>query len=158
MRLIPLFILVVIASAVWSCGKSYTHEQVLDVPDTGWAYQDSLLATFDIADTAAIYDLHLLLEHGEDFPHQNFYVRIVTRFPDGQALSENLSLELANPSGMWLGECSSGGCQIDIPIQTGAYFSQPGSYQISIAQFSRNNPLLGVRRVTFALEEMEARR
>lgn len=158
MRFLPFLFLIATTAVAWSCGKSYIYEQTVEVSDAGWSYQDSLVATFDIADTSRIYDLHLLLEHSNDFPYQNFYVRIVTRFPDGQVLSENLSLELANRVGAWQGDCGSERCEIDIPIQTGAYFSQSGTYQISVAQFSRTNPLSGVHRVTFGLAEMEGRR
>ncbi|MEL7251084.1 MAG: gliding motility lipoprotein GldH [Bacteroidota bacterium] len=145
-------------SVLASCGPNFVHESALEIPETGWTYQDSLTAQFEIEDSLTIYNLHLLLEHDERFPFQNFYVQVHTKFPDGQRLSELVSLELANKVGRWLGECSSTTCQLDIPIQEGAYFNQIGEYQITIEQYSRRNPLPGVLEIGFAVEETKERR
>ncbi len=155
LRYIPLLVLL---SFLTACGPNYVYESHLEVPDTGWTYQDSLVAQFTIEDSLTIYNLHLQLEHNEEFPFQNFYVQMHTQFPDGQRLSEMVSLELADKGGMWLGECGSGACTLDIPIQQGAYFNQIGEYQLTIEQYSRRDPLPGILSVHFALEETEDRR
>lgn len=154
-RFFPLLVLVACLSA---CGPNYVYEANLDLPDTGWTYQDSLLAQFTIEDSLTIYNLHLQLEHNEDFPYQNFYVQLNTQFPDGQRLSELVSLELASKGGIWLGECGSSSCELSIPIQEGAYFNQVGDYQITVQQYSRRNPLPGILAVNFALEQTEEQR
>lgn len=156
-RSIPFCVLALIG-LLWSCGPAYEYEETLDLPETGWSYQDSLLATFHIADTNAIYNLYLELDHLTDFPYQNFYVRLRTDFPDGQQLSEQLSLELAGKGGGWLGDCNSTSCSLQIPIQQGAYFNQSGNYQLTVEQFSRRNPLPGIQSVHFMLEKTEERR
>jgi gliding motility-associated lipoprotein GldH len=141
-----------------ACGPNYVYEMQIEPTDGVWSYQDSLYAKFNIADTAAIYNLHLVLEHGTDFPYQNFYVRLHTRFPDGQRLSEQLSLELAAKGGVWLGDCDVNTCVLDIPIQEGAYFNQPGDYELTIEQFSRKELLPAVNKVVFRLEKTEEKR
>ncbi len=155
LRFLPLLGLL---SLLVSCGPNMVYEAAIEVPESGWTYQDSLTAQFTIEDSLTIYNLHLLLQHDERFPYQNFYVQVHTEFPDGQRLEELVSLELANKVGMWLGECSGSMCELDIPIQQGAYFNQIGDYQITIAQYSRRNPLPGIRAVGFALEETDQRR
>ncbi|MEL7220086.1 MAG: gliding motility lipoprotein GldH [Bacteroidota bacterium] len=140
-----LFPLILLAS----CGPDYVYEKEVAPPDGYWAYQDSLQAKFSIADTNAIYNLHLVLEHGVDFPYQNFYVCLHTRFPDGQRLTEQLSLELSVQGGVWLGDCSGERCTLDIPIQEGAYFDQAGDYELTIEQFSRKELLPAIHRVYF---------
>lgn len=155
LRYLPLLGLL---SLLTACGPNYVYESQLEVSDAGWTYQDSLLAQFTIEDSLTIYNLHLELEHNEEFPFQNFYVQVHTQFPDGQRLSELVSLELANRAGMWLGECSGGICSLDIPIQQGAYFNQIGDYQLTVEQYSRRDPLPGILSVGFALEETGGRR
>lgn len=154
-RLFSYFILLSSIYALSSCGTDYLYEQEIKIPETGWAYQDSLLATFEIPDTSTIYNLHLFLEHGTGFSYQNFYVQIKTQFPDGQQLTEQVSLELAGKGGIWLGDCDNETCTLDIPIQEGAYFDQAGTYQLSVHQYSRRNPLPGVNSIRFALEATE---
>ncbi|PSR08792.1 MAG: hypothetical protein DA408_02930 [Bacteroidetes bacterium] len=158
MKLTALLSACLLALTLWSCGPNYVYEQELALPDTGWTYPDSLVATFNITDTTTIYNLHLRLAHQTDFPYANFYVRIHTRFPDGQRLTEQLSLELAGKGGVWLGDCSAEQCTLDIPIQEGAFFNQTGTYQVVIEQFSRSNPLPGIGKVTFSLEKTRSKR
>lgn len=143
----PLFLLLA------ACGPGYSIEGEIAMDEQGWFYQDSLVATFNIEDTSAIYNLHLLLDHKTSFPFQNFYVRIHTTFPSGERLTEQVSLEIAGKAGNWLGDCNSSECSLRIPLQEGAYFNQAGDYQITVEQFSRRDPLPGLQRVAFALEE-----
>jgi gliding motility-associated lipoprotein GldH len=152
-----IYFLILVLSIV-SCGPDYVYEKEIEPVDKVWAYQDSLIAKFNISDTTAIYNLHLALEHGTDFPYQNFYVRLHTRFPDGQLLTEQLSLELSGKGGIWLGDCDATTCLLDIPIQEGAYFNQAGDYELTIEQFSRKELLPAVNKVSFSLEKTKEKR
>ena len=136
-----------------SCGPNYVYENTIDCPEQGWSFQDKLEATFEVTDSTTIYNLHLILNHSTEFSYQNFYTQVHTTFPNGEQLSEQLSLELAGKAGVWLGDCGGSSCELDIPIQQGVFFNQIGTYHISIEQFSRQDPLKGILGIGFALEE-----
>ena len=144
--------------SLWSCGPDIECEEELLLQDDIWSYQDSLVAEFNVADTNAVYNIHLILEHSTNFPYQNFYIKIHNRFPDGQELSEQLSLELAASAGVWLGDCDSQQCVLDIPIQAGVYFNQLGDYRVLVEQFSRRELLPGIEKVIFKLEKTAEKR
>jgi gliding motility-associated lipoprotein GldH len=152
---LPFILLLGLLSA---CGPTIVYEESTTFAEPGWSYTDSLVAEFAIADTNQIYNLHLRLTHGLDFPYQNFYVQVHTVFPQGERISQQVSLELARSSGSWFGDCNSEQCVLDIPIQEGAYFNQAGTYRIVVEQFSRENPLAEVYALGFALEETDAKR
>jgi gliding motility-associated lipoprotein GldH len=156
-RLLYLFLFVAFLG-LSACGPDYAYEQTLEIPESGWSYQDSLSATFEIPDTSTIYNLHLLVEHTTYFPFQNFYVEVSTQFPSGERLTEQVSLELAAQGGIWLGDCRGEVCTLDIPIQEGAYFNQAGTYQLSIHQYSRRDPLPEIKAIRFALEATDEKR
>lgn len=141
-----------------ACGPSYLYQETRDLPDVGWTYADSLSFDFTIDDTLSIYNLNVTVDHGTDYPYQNLYVRLHTRFPDGQRLTEQVSLELAGKAGNWLGDCDSEDCSLLIPIQTDAYFNQAGNYRLTIQQFMRRDTLAGVEAVTFGVEDTGKRR
>ena len=143
---------------LFACGPNYAYEQTLEIPENGWSYEDSLLATFEIPDTNTFYNLHLLVEHTTFFPYQNFYVQVITQFPNGERLTEQVSLELSAKGGIWLGDCSGETCTLDIPIQQGAYFNQAGTYQLSVHQYSRRDPLPEIKSIRFALEKTDGAR
>lgn len=138
-----------------ACGPNFVYENERTFEDGRWTHQDSLVNTFTITDTSRLYNLHLFLEHGSDFPSQNTYVRVHTTFPDGERFTRQISLELADKAGNWLGDCSRERCSLDIPLQQGAFFNQAGDYQLTIEQYSRKNPLPAIHRVGFALEDTE---
>jgi len=147
-----------ISLIITSCGPNYTYENKQEYSEEGWAFKDSLQLDFEVTDSATIYNLHLIIEHSTSFSYQNFYSRIHTVFPEGQRVSEQVSLELAGKGGVWLGDCSSSACTLDIPIQQGVFFNQVGHYQLIIEQFSRMDPLKGIQSIHLALEETGEKR
>ncbi len=153
--LAPLLFLAVLAS---SCGPAYVYQKSHDFPESGWAYADSITFDFEIQDTQAIYNLWLHLGHTTAYRNQNLYTRIHTRFPDGARIAEVLSLEMAGKGGQWKGACRGQGCHLEIPIQEGAYFNQPGAYQIVIEQYMRRDSVQGVEQLSFLLEDTGQKR
>ena len=152
-----IFVLAMILACA-SCGPNYVYETSVECSEEGWPFEQSLEATFEIVDSNVIYNLHLVLEHSTEFPFQNFYTKIHTNFPNGEQITEQLSLELADKRGVWLGDCGGETCELDILIQQGAFFNQLGTYKISVEQFSRQDPLKGIESVHFLLEDTGQKR
>ncbi|GJM32030.1 MAG: hypothetical protein DHS20C18_10310 [Saprospiraceae bacterium] len=128
-------------------------EEEAEIADHAWSYQDTINFAFEIKDTNRIYNLYLEVDHDMDFPFQNLYTQIYTRFPSGERIKEMVSLELADKTGLWIGDCNNNYCSLNIPIQQGAYFNAAGQYQITLEQFMRQDPLPGVRKLSFKIED-----
>ena len=139
--------------ALSSCGPNYIFEETFPLQGDTWTYADSLTFEVDVKDTLKIYNLYLDLEHSTDFGYQNLYTKINTAFPEGQRISETLSLELQHKSGMWLGDCSGDYCDLRIPIQEGAYFNASGLHTITIHQYMRADSLKGVKSLSLRVED-----
>lgn len=136
-----------------ACGSGYVYHSKKDIPDSIWSYADSIDFKVTIQDTNAIYNLFLILEHASDYSYQNLYTKIKTQFPEGERLDELVSLELAEKNLGWLGDCNSKTCKLKIPIQQGAFFSQPGDYIFSFHQFMRKDSITGIKSLSFAIED-----
>jgi gliding motility-associated lipoprotein GldH len=143
------FLLLLFSLSLTSCGPDIIFEKTDELPEAGWDYGQQLSYQFEVTDTSQLYRLELLVKHAVDFPRQNMYVKLFTTFPDGRELDELVSLELANKAGVWFGDCGEEWCDLIIPIQMEAYFDQPGPYQLRVEQYSRMNPLAGIRQVAF---------
>ncbi|MCB0706933.1 MAG: gliding motility lipoprotein GldH [Saprospiraceae bacterium] len=141
----------------FSCGPDYLYENTQTLESEEWSYADSISFEITIADTSHLYELVVEVEHATVYPRQNLYTRISTDFPDGTRLSKPVSLELADKTGFWYGDCNSDWCSIDIPIQTNAFFNQAGTYRFTLEQFTRIDPLPGVRKVGFAVRDLGLR-
>ncbi len=142
-----------------SCKDDKLFQFSKDFPAATWAYGDSAVFDFDIADTSKRYDLWLTVRHRRDYAFENLYVKFTTIFPGRQKLlkgkdrSEQVtSLTLARKDGSWYGSCSGERCAHDIPIQTRAWFPQPGRYRLVIHQYMRTDSLPGIEGLDFAVK------
>ena len=146
-------LLFLIWAAISGCGPNYVFLEKHETTEGQWAYEDTIDFKVNISDTLAIYNLYLEVEHSTDYAFQNLYANIYTQFPDGQRLKKLVSFELANKGGIWLGQCSQNFCTLNIPIQQGAFFNEPGEYLFTLEQHMRINPILGVKSFAFRIEE-----
>lgn len=138
---------------LFSCGKSYLYNEEVSILNDEWTDTDSLNFQFNIPDTTKIYNILLDVQHSPEYAFQNMYVEIYTAFPSGERIKEMVSLELANRAGAWYGDCNSRVCELEIPIQEGAFFNKMGDYEITIKQFMRKNPLKGVQGMGLKIED-----
>jgi len=138
-----------------ACGPTVIYEQEKEFPAIGWAYQDSARYDFTIPSAEQAYDLVLRLEHGTEFPYQNFYVKLHTGFPSGKRTSEQVSLQLSGDFGAWLGDCSGEVCGQEITILRNAKFAETGAYYLTVEQFTREPVLGAIGAVGLAVVEVE---
>lgn len=135
-----------------ACSNATVYKKTETLPDP-WGYADSVLFTFNIADTTRLYNLYLEIEHSVDFPAHNVYLQFFTGFPSGFRSERISSMELGSSSGQWFGECRGEVCKVRIPIQTPAYFVETGEHTLSIRQHSRMEQLPGIRTLSFEVED-----
>ncbi len=145
----------VLTIALAACGPDYLYDERVELPGETWTYADSVTFEFPIRDTQQRYNLYLTLDHTTGYPFQNLYTRIHTRFPSGDNLTQQVSLELADKSGRWLGDCSGENCRLRIPLQTDTYFNQPGVYAVTFEQFMRRDSLPGIQNLAFSIEHVK---
>lgn len=157
-RLLPFGFLAILLLGLSSCGPNYHFSESVDIPTENWTYDNAIDFEFQIEDTLQIYNLILVITHHQDYSYQNLYTQIGTYFPSGQDLTETLSLELADKTGKWQGNCSGKYCTVEIPIQEGAYFNAAGDYRIRLEQYMRKNPIAGIKNISFHIEKTENRR
>jgi gliding motility-associated lipoprotein GldH len=138
---------------VFGCGKKedIVFEKKHDFQKQEWAYADSLNFTFDIADTATLYDIVLDIGHRTDFPYQNLYTQIGLNFPTGQRAQQLVNIDLADNTGKWFGEGSGDLRHYEVNIQTNAFFNQIGKHSYTLTQFMRSDILRGVESLAFKL-------
>ncbi len=118
-------------------------------------YDDPKRFDFEIHDIGKSYDMVLSIKHTDDFPYQNLYLLTKTYFPTDTITEQQLSLEIANEAGFWLGSCKGRNCQIDIPIQSNVYFTDIGAYALELEQYTRTDTLQGIRSIGLSLKMVE---
>jgi gliding motility-associated lipoprotein GldH len=136
-----------------ACGPNYVYKHKTTFSNDTWTYQEVQQHTVEINDLKHLYNLIIGVKHSPDFAFQNLYVKIKTIFPKGESREQIVSLNLADGSGAWFGDCSGQTCSLDIPIQQNAIFETPGKYQFIIEQYMRTEKIAGVKGLSFKVEK-----
>ncbi len=138
--------------------KDYQYQSIYEFDDAMWRQADSIDFKVTIEDTMALYNLGFVIEHNEDYPNQNIYLKIHTKFPDGKHYSQQLNIDFADKTGKWYGDCSGNNCSVEVDIQKGAFFNQIGEYTFTVEQFTRLETLSGVNNLEFHIEDTKTKR
>jgi gliding motility-associated lipoprotein GldH len=142
-----------------SCdSRDIIFEKKVELKDKRWTYADSLQYTFPIKDTTKIYSIYLQVAHEQVYPFQNIYLMLHTQFPSGKRIDNRINIDLAEPTGKWNGDCSGDVCELEIPIQEGAYFNETGNYTLTVEQYLRQDTLVGISAVKVMLEDTGKKR
>lgn len=148
-------IFIALALSFFSCSDTPYFIGDGKVPEDGWAYTDTILYQVDISDTTIHLDIGLNILHSTEFEYQNFYIQILTNFPDGKTLSQTLPLDFADHTGRWYGDCSKSSCKLRVILQENALFNQIGLHTFKIVQHMRVDPVIGISAVDLILDRHE---
>jgi gliding motility-associated lipoprotein GldH len=144
----------VILLLLGSCDNTNYHFKAkIDFDNATWKYSDTTDFEVMINDTLKRYNIGLNINHSKDYLHQNIYLRIHTKFPDGKRFSQRVNIDLADKSGKWYGKSSGNSWKVETYIQKDAFFNQIGKYTFTIEQFTRNEHLENINNLTFYLED-----
>jgi gliding motility-associated lipoprotein GldH len=152
-RYLPKFFIIGGLLLFSGCGPDFIYDTRQELPETGWAYSKPVSFPFEVQDTNTVYNLWLDVGHTTAYKNQNLYTKIHTTFPDGQQISEVVSLELADKAGEWFGNCSGQSCVLRVPLQMDTYFNQSGKYIIGIEQYMRQDSLAEVQSMRLLIED-----
>lgn len=153
MRLIAIILL--IALGFCSCEKKATYSSKIDIEEEFWSYEKQLDFEITPIDTGQVYELQLLLDHTKTYSFENIYLKVFTHFPDGKIKEEQLSIDLANKAGKWIGKCRNDGCQLRVYLLEEFKFPEKGNYRFSFSQHSRTENLKGINSLELKLFKVE---
>lgn len=105
----------------------------------------------NVVDTLSNYDMHMDIEHTDVYSYQNIYLKIITNFPGGKRMHEQLSVDLAEKSGQWLGHCKGDKCKIKVYLLESFRFPEKGNYSFIVKQHTRDEPLEGINKIGFSV-------
>lgn len=145
------FLLFLFLIGLSACQESPYFQLSYPLENEVWTYNDSLDFSFQIEDSSSPYDLILSINHAKDYAFQNLYVKISTYFPSGDKVEDIVSLELAQKTGKWYGDCGNNYCFLQIPLQQNIHFKEAGDYKIVVEQYMRKENITGIKMVNFSI-------
>ncbi len=139
-----------------SCDTIDLYEKVVTIPMNKWTSTYKPSFTFIIKDTAAAYQLYLIIRHNEKYNYNNIWLNLYTKSPDGTVSKAPYELVLATNEKGWLGTGMDDLYEHRIaltPLNRQFYFKKPGNYTFSLGQIMREDPLENVLNVGLRIEK-----
>ncbi|MBS1663579.1 MAG: gliding motility lipoprotein GldH [Bacteroidetes bacterium] len=154
------FLSLLIASCLFwtSCTiPSGVFEKNVILPGQQWesSFKPKIDFTIKDADTAARYNVYLVLRHTDAYNYNNIWIRGIVKQPgDSVIRSERYDLLLATNEKGWLGNGMDDIYEHRIQIQQQTRFSHPGTYSFTLEQVMWDDPLKNVLNVGVRIEKI----
>jgi gliding motility-associated lipoprotein GldH len=130
-------------SLLAACEQNTLVDQNMDVPQNEWTYNNPLKLTYHITDTTKAYQLNCKLRLSNDYRYANIFV-IANFSHKNKTKATRYQFQLAKADGQWLGKGSGNLYTYLLPLHKNYKFTDTGTYELSIEQNMRDNPLIGI--------------
>jgi len=131
------------------------------VPQNAWNYTFKPKFSIDITDTVSHYQPYFLIQHTQAYPYNNLWMWLYIKTPgDSIIRKERINIPLAEATGRWMGRGMGEMWEQRVAMDLGdsVKFNKKGTYEISLEQNMRINPLPEILHVGLRLEKIEVRR
>ena len=145
--------LVVLIFLLQSCNTIDVYEKTVAIPRHVWGSANRLTFTFDIKDTSAYYNIYLVLRHTESYHFNNIWIDLTSIFPNRKPQTQRLNVQLADNSNGWLGSAMDDIIEQRLLINKQPFRLPAGTYQFSLAQIMREDPLQNVLNAGLRVEK-----
>ncbi len=150
--------LLLAASCLAACRPSPEFQQHYNIPKGQWSSGFQPTFQFKVTDTAAAYQLFLLIRHTDAYPFSNIWLTLESRGPlDNGFKTLRVEVPLAAAAGRWLGRGMGEIWEQRVPInslQSPAFFPHAGLYTLRLTQEMRRDPLPEVLTVGLRVEKL----
>jgi len=141
-----------------ACDKNRVFEKNREIKDYTWDSKSKAAFTFDIQDTAVLYNIYVNVRHADFYQFSNLWLMVRTTFPDGKQLSKRIEIPLSNADGAWYGEGLGDIWDASHLIQQGAYFNKAGKYTFELEHNMRKDPLPGIMAIGLRVEDTHVKK
>ncbi|HEX4849150.1 MAG TPA: gliding motility lipoprotein GldH [Puia sp.] len=141
---------------VCSCNlETGVFEKNVTIPRHQWESGFKPEITFSIDDTAALYNVYIVLRHTDAYNFNNIWIRATVQEP-GSSLTKNqqYDLSLATNDKGWLGSAMDDIYETRLLIQPQTKFTKPGEYHFILEQLMREDPLKNVLNTGIRVEKI----
>ena len=150
-----------ISSLFYGCLPSPYYQKQEAIPQNQWKYDFNPKFKFEITDSAAIYHTYFIIQHTQAYPYSNLWLWLKVTGPgDKIAKRERLNVMMADPSGKWKGRGIGAVYEerVFLNISDSIKFDRKGTYEVSLEQNMRVNPLPEILHVGIRVEKIATSR
>jgi gliding motility-associated lipoprotein GldH len=161
MRLSRFILFIVLSCCMAACMPAPHYQDQKAIPGNAWNYNFKPKFTFTISDSTAQYQPYFIIRHTQAYPYNNIWMWMYIKTPgDTTATKARINIDLAEANGRWLGRGMGEIYEQRMPISLGdsVNLSRPGTYEVTLEQNMRINPLPDVLHVGLRVEKATLRK
>jgi len=155
-------ILLLISILMISCDDTTEFNQYKAVENSSWKSGEKMSFTFEVKDTILPKNLFINVRNNSDYEFSNLYLITALKFPNNSLVIDTLQYEMADASGMFLGNGFSEIKENKLFYKEHKVFPVSGNYSLTIRHAMRKNAemkavekLYGVQDVGFSIEKIK---
>lgn len=156
-RFFPLsfFSVIVAGSFMMSCRQVAVYEKNTPIPNYKWQSNFAATGSFTIEDTAAFYNVSIVLRHTDEYAYNNIWLNVGLQSPGDSMYFQKIDLLLGSDASGWEGSGMNDIWEMRKLLNGQARrFKKPGTYQFEILQLMRDEPLKHVMSAGLRVEKM----
>ena len=150
------FLLIAYSLQLVACQHIDLFEKIETIPQHDWKSNFKPQFKFDIKDTAAVYQVYVILRHNEKYLYNNIWLNLTAQAPGQAPQKFMLELPLATSAKGWLGVAMDDLYEHRLVVtldESKFNFKKPGEYQFTLEQVMRDDPLENVLNVGLRIEK-----
>jgi gliding motility-associated lipoprotein GldH len=144
----------VLGTVFFSCTQLNVYEKNTSITGHNWKSDFNSKGSFDINDTAAFYNMYVVLRHTDAYKYENIWLNIGLQAPGDSMRYTRYNVLLANGAAGWEGIGMNDIREIRKLLETsGGIFKKTGTWNFSVSQLMRDNPLEHIMSVGMRVEK-----
>lgn len=151
-----IIVAVCLIASLWSCNKLDSFEQTVFFPQHEWTSNNQPSFQFEIKDTAARYNIYVVIRHEDSYHYNNLWLNVTTTAPGQKAITQKVNLQLANNSAGWLGAGMDDVFDHRIRITNSPIQLKKGVYHFGLQQVMREDPLPALLNAGIRVEKIHS--
>jgi len=137
-----------------SCTQVEIFEKNTSIPNYQWKNDLEIKGSFSIADTTVAYNTYIVLRHTDAYKYNNIWLNVGIQPPADSMHYQKVDLPLGTDATGWMGTGMNDIWEIRQPLFNQAFkFKKPGTYNFTITQIMRDNPLPAVMSAGLRLQK-----
>ena len=139
-----------------SCGTVDVFEKNVAIPDHEWSSSFKPEISFEITDTASLYNIYAVVRHTDAYRYNNMYMNVYFQVPGDTLRKQRLDLRLATDDKGWLGSGMDDIFEHRILItRQPQRLVKSGVYKFTLENIMREDPLENVMNVGIRVEKVK---
>lgn len=152
LRKLVLVVIVCQTFFLLACDKKRVFDNSFPIENAQWTLDDAKQFSFEIEDTAALYNVLINVRNNNEYEYRNLHLFIKMTSPSKKYFEDTVEFQLADHRGKWMGKGAGNIWQSQLMMLKNVKLLEKGAYQVDILQGMRDDTLESITDIGLRIE------